>query len=183
MNEVWDPIVNRLADFFGGVADQYRSIEQWVARHDQTIDIVTVYLFAVGFALLAIVELLTWAAMIGQEDRSKLGTVLRKKKVAYVLICSAMALLYGMTLYGYHQAYNFGFRPRFGLRLLGMTGIILAVFFGVWFITLLLRQRWMVINKGDNLDDRAKQLDYRGAEQDRRGAEQDRRDLAIERRE
>jgi hypothetical protein len=140
--------------------------ESWVNRHDLTVDLVTVWSLVIGFAILSIVELATWFTMIGQQDVTTIGVRLRHKKLGYSLICFAMSMLYGLTLYSYYNQHQFQPMTVFGLRLLLVVGIITASFFG---------SRFLISFRKETL-----YLDSRGVEQDARGNRQDDRERELD---
>lgn len=115
--------------------------EAWVDRHDLTIDLITVWSLAVGFAVLAVVELATWLSLRGSLDQTRVGQRLRPKKLGYALICAAMSMLYGLSLYAYYREHQFGVWSVFGLRVLIVVGIITAAAFGIRFILALRDER------------------------------------------
>ena len=115
--------------------------EAWIDRHDLTVDLITVWCLAVGFAVLALVEFATWLSMRGALDQTRVGQRLRPKKLGYALIAVAMSTLYSMTLYAYYQHHQFGVWSVFALRVLIIVGIVTASVFGVRFITALRDER------------------------------------------
>lgn len=115
--------------------------EAWIDRHDLTIDLITVWCLAVGFAVLALVEFVTWLSMRGALDQTRVGQRLRPKKLGYALICVAMSTLYSLTLYAYYREHHFGVWSVFALRVLIIVGIVTASVFGVRFIAALRDER------------------------------------------
>jgi Trk-type K+ transport system membrane component len=145
--------------------------EAWITRHDLTIDLVTVWTLAVGFAALALVELVTWLTMVGARDETTLGKRLRPKKLGSAFICTGMSTLYSLTLYAYYREHQFDVWSVFALRILIIAGIVTAVTFGVRFVTALRREVW----GWDRRDVEQAATDVR---QDARDVTQDRRDAA-----
>jgi Trk-type K+ transport system membrane component len=143
--------------------------EAWITRHDLTIDLVTVWTLAVGFAALALVELVTWLTMVGARDETTLGKRLRPKKLGSAFICTGMSTLYSLTLYAYYREHQFDVWSVFALRILIIAGIVTAVTFGVRFVTALRREVW-------GWDGRETEQNTREVEQNEREVFQNNRD-------
>jgi hypothetical protein len=130
---------------FEGEAER---LEAWAMTHDTSLDLVTVWCFAAGFYVLTTVELGTWLTMWGTEDVTPVGKRLRSKKLGYALICAAMGTLYSFTLWGYYAGKMFTFWERFGVRILGIAGIVVAVTAGILFLVAFVQHKRRVA-RGD----------------------------------
>lgn len=118
------------------------AIERWITAHDLTLDLVTVWCLAIGFGVLALVKIVSVAALRGSHDQTDVGRSLKVQKAAEAVACVAMATLYGLTLYGYYDGYQFGVWERFGVRLIVAGGVLIASVFGVRFVLALRRETW-----------------------------------------
>lgn len=120
----------------------WEGISDWLIAHDLKFDEFSVWALAVGFSVLSLVKAGTWWAIWRQRDRTPVGRALKAQKAAEVIAWGGMAALYGLTLYGYYQQYQFGFWPRLGIRALVVSGITVAAVAGLRFIRAFRRERW-----------------------------------------
>jgi hypothetical protein len=143
--------------------------EDWITTHDLTIDLVTVWALVIGFATLSIVDFATWASMLGQYDETQLGSRLRPKKLGNAIICLAMSMLYGMSLFAYYREHQFDIWTIFLLRIFLIVGIITASLFGARFFLAFRRETRL--------------WDRRQVDQGHRESQQDSRDVTQQLRE
>jgi hypothetical protein len=114
-----------------------RDFEAWLAKHDTTSDLTTVWVLVVCFGILGAVNVAAWWELRPQRDQTALGWTLKRKKLAEGIAELGMAGLYGLTLWGYYQGYQFGPFWRFSVRLLVALGLLAAAVWGVRFIVAL----------------------------------------------
>lgn len=122
--------------------DLWKALLTWLQIHDLTLDLITVWALALGFGVLATVNVVSWWTLRNQHDRTPVGKSLKQKKAAEAVICAVMAILYGLTLYAYYDGYLFGFWERFWLRLIVIAGIVCASVFGIRFVRALRAEDW-----------------------------------------
>lgn len=118
------------------MTDQLNDFGQWLQRNDVTIDLITVWALATGFALFGITKVLSWWTLRRQNDATMVGVTLKRQKMVEALIGFGMATLYGMTLFAYYMAepvFNFWDRLllRSGLFVVMVLGSVFCVQF-VW---------------------------------------------------
>lgn len=114
---------------------------QWIRDHDAALNVWTLWAFAILASALAILELVTWLVMLGTRDRSALGPPLRRKKIGYIFAFSSVAALAALSLYAMHHDIQEELALRSGFRLYGIAGMATGFLFGVWFVTVLLREK------------------------------------------
>lgn len=157
---------------------------EWLQQHDLTIDLVTVWGLALGFALLGVVKGVSWWALRSQDDATMVGITLKRQKMAESLLLFGMATLYGMTLYSYYMSGpQFGFWDRLALRTGLFGAILLAAFYGVQFVYWLRRESkgWETKSaRDDRQDAREDGLDERADRQDERARDLDHREEEAE---
>jgi purine-cytosine permease-like protein len=111
-----------------------RDLEVWLAQHDTTSDLITVWTLVACFLVLGTVNVAAWWALRDQRDRTALGWTLKRKKLAEGIAELGMAALYGLTLWGYYQGYQFGPFWRYSVRLLVALALLGGALWGVRFV-------------------------------------------------
>lgn len=112
----------------------------WLKAHDQSLDLWTIWLVCGGVVVWTSVKLGSRLALRGTDDETGVGVELKRQKVAEVLMGTALATLYGLTLWAYYDDMLFDFWPRVGLRVFLVIGVWAAAVFGVRFIAALVRE-------------------------------------------
>lgn len=116
-------------------------VGRWIRDHDVALNLWTLWAFLVFASTLSVLELGTWAYMIGTRDRSSLGPPLRRKKLAYVLAFSSIAALSALSLYAVHHDIQDELAIRVGFRFYGIIGMGLGCLFAVMFVVALVKER------------------------------------------
>lgn len=123
------------------MSEWWSDVTAWMVRHDLQVDLATVWCLAVGFAVLSLVEGVSWWTIRGTHDSTDVGRELKWKKASSAVVCLAMSVLYSLTLYGYYQSHAFGYWERLWVRAFVVAGLVGACFHGTRFVVSLRRER------------------------------------------
>lgn len=106
------------------------SISLWLQRHDLTLDLITVWVLALGFGFFGVAKVVSWWTLRKTRDATMVGVTLKRQKMAEALIGFGLATLYGMTLFSYYfTGTGFGFWERLLVR----AGLVVVMVFGTWY--------------------------------------------------
>jgi hypothetical protein len=174
-----DNIEELLEEFDEWSSSVWSSVESWVIKHDMTIDLTTIWALSVGFALLCIVNIITWWSLKRQHDQTGVGRSLRGKKLSEAILDLSVSTLYSATLFAFYMGHQFTPLDRLIVRLLLIIGILGAVFHGVRFINALRKENW----GRPDYQVRTTEMNRRDARQNAREISQDNRDTRWDERE
>ena len=106
------------------------SISQWLQRHDLTLDLITIWVLALGFGFFGVAKVVSWLTLRETRDATMVGVTLKRQKIAEALVGFGLATLYGMTLFSYYFTdAGFGFWGRLLVR----VGLVIVMALGTWY--------------------------------------------------
>lgn len=122
------------------MTDLLSHLNAFLARHDVTIDLLTVWVLTVGFYLYAVVKIVSWGVLSSQSDVTMVGVSIKHQKLAEAGLGLAMGTLYAMTLYAYYAGHTYDAWERVLLRGMVMAALLIGGIYGLRFAYYLLRE-------------------------------------------
>lgn len=130
----WEAIRDTVTGAWGDFRDL-------IISHDEALDVITVWMVCVSMAIVGMINVVTWFLICNTHDRTSLGPALRRKKLAEGIAELSVALLFGMSLWGYYQHHQFDPISRTGVRVFLTVSAIAAALAGVSFARNLISPR------------------------------------------
>lgn len=110
------------------------SVQSWLIKNDQNMNLATTWVLALGFYFLAGVEFRSWIAIRRARNRTVIGETMRGKKFSRFVLDAGIGTLYALTLYAFYDGYQFAFWERFIIRIVVIVGIVFAIWYGLRFM-------------------------------------------------
>jgi cytochrome bd-type quinol oxidase subunit 2 len=120
-----------------------QAINDWLVEHLGTVSLVTAWSLCIGFAVLAVVEGVTFAATVRTRSVTKLGQAITWYAAAACVLSIALSVLYGATLWlYYHDDRLLTVWQETAVYALLIAGIVGACIHGTVYARHLRRLRW-----------------------------------------